>query len=222
MHNLRLAERNHVIGPGIRRAAVGLAIEALVFEKQDGIVAANGGAQQSGGIERVRGKYYAQPGNMREHALAALRVIDRASGKISADGHANHNRAREYIVRAPADDGQFVANLHHGGPDVVEELNLDYWFQSARSHARGPTHNGGLGQRRVEDAVGAELVLQAEGEFEDSAFAFHQLALQVLFAAAIGHVFTEDHDALVALHFVAQSYVDQVGHGFRSWLFAIC
>ena len=130
-------------------------------------------------------------------------------------------RARECIVRAPADHRQFVANLHHRRPDVVEELNLDHRLQPARGHARGAAHDRGLGQRRIEDAVRAKFVLQAEGELEDSAFAFHQLPLQVFFAAAIGYVFAEDHDALVALHFVAQRYVDQIGHGLGHRLLAI-
>jgi hypothetical protein len=62
-----------------------------VFQKQYGIVAANRGAQQASGIERIRRENNAQPRNVREHALAALRVIDGAAGKISADGHANHD-----------------------------------------------------------------------------------------------------------------------------------
>src|SRR5580700_4544395 len=59
------------------------------------------GAQQSCGIQRVRGKHDAQSGDMREHALAALRVINRAAGKISADGDSNYGRAGERIIRPP-------------------------------------------------------------------------------------------------------------------------
>ena len=76
-------------------------------------------------------------------------------------------------------------------------------------------------KRSVEDAIVAELALQAERQLEDSALAFHQLALQVFFAAAIGHVFAEDHDAFVALHLVAQRGIDQVGHGFGGGLLAV-
>ena len=67
----------------------------------------------------------------------------------------------------------------------------------------------------------AKLVLQPKRQLENSALAFHQLALQVFFAAAIGHVFAEDHDALVALHLVAQGHVDQIGHGLRRGLLAV-
>src|ERR1700683_1651432 len=221
MNDLRLAERDHVIRSGISRAPVSFAVQPLGFQKQYRIVAADCGAQQSSGIERVRWEDNPEPRNVREHALAALRVINCAAGKISADGDSNYDRARKSIIRTPADYRQLIANLHHGRPDVVEELNLDYRLQAALSHSRGAAHDGGLGQRRVEDAVRAKLALQAEGEFEDSALALYQLALQVFFAAAIGHVFTEDHDALVALHFIAKRYIDQIGHGFRSGLLAI-
>ena len=192
-----------------------------MLEEQDRVVAADRGAQQAGGVLRVRRKHDAQPGDVREDALAALRVIDGAAGEVSADGDANHDGAGESVVRAPADHAEFVANLHHRRPDVVEELNLDDRLQAARGHARGAAYDGGLGQRRVEDAVAAEFVLQAEGEFEDSAFAFDQLALQIFFAAAVADVFAENHDALVALHFIAQRRGDQVGHGLGGNLFAV-
>ena len=35
---------------------------------------------------------------------------------------------------------------------------------------------------------------------------FTSFCLQIFFAAAIGHVFAEDHDALVALHLIAQAW----------------
>ena len=68
----RLAKRNHEIRPGIRRPAKGLAIQPLVLQEQHRIIAADGGSQQPVGIQRVRGKADAQPGRVRENALAAL------------------------------------------------------------------------------------------------------------------------------------------------------
>ena len=53
-HDLGLAEGDGVIGAGIGAAAEGLAIEALVLEEEHGVVAADGGAQQAVGVERVR------------------------------------------------------------------------------------------------------------------------------------------------------------------------
>src|SRR2546427_4143879 len=35
---------------------------------------------------------------------------------------------------APADEGQLVADLHEGGPDVVEELDLHHRLETADGH----------------------------------------------------------------------------------------
>ena len=58
--------------------------------------------------------------------------------------------------------------------------------------------------RRVEHALRAELALQSGGQLEDAALALHHLLAQIFFAAAIGDVFAENDDALVALHLIAQ------------------
>ncbi len=60
--------------------------------------------------------------------------------------------------------------------------------------------------RRIENAVGTEVALQAGGQLEYAAFAFDQLLLQILLAAAIGDVFPENHNALIAPHLVAQAW----------------
>src|SRR2546423_15068148 len=60
-HALRFAERDREVGPWVGRLAVGLAIDALVLEEQDGIVAADRGPQQAVRIERGAGADHAQP-----------------------------------------------------------------------------------------------------------------------------------------------------------------
>ena len=149
-HDFRLAEGDGVIGAGMRRAVVGFAVEALVFQEQHGIVAADGGAQQAAGVEGVRRKNHVQAGNVRENAFAALAVIDGAAVQISADGHTDHQRRGQGVVGAPAEGGELVANLHHRGPDVIEELDLDDRLHAARRHADGAADDGGLGDGRVE------------------------------------------------------------------------
>src|ERR1700722_19750893 len=95
LHDSCFAEWDHVIGTGIRSASVGFAVEAFVLQKQNRVVAADGGAQQSSGIERVGWEHDSHAGSMREDALATLRVVDRASGEITADGNANDHGRRE-------------------------------------------------------------------------------------------------------------------------------
>ena len=73
--------------------------------------------------------------------------------------------------------GSSLRSCMHRGPDVIEELDLDHRLQSARGHADGAADDVGLRQRRVEDAVGAELALQSGGQLEDAALALDLLLL---------------------------------------------
>src|SRR5580700_2844949 len=99
---------------------------------------------------------------MRENALATLRVVNGSASQISTDRNPNHAWRRKPVVGAPADQRKFIAQLHHGGPDVVEELNLDHRLHPARGHADRATHDVRFRQRRIEYAIGTEVVLQAE------------------------------------------------------------
>src|SRR5689334_12896502 len=108
---------------------------------------------------------------MREDNLAGLAVIGTTSGQISPDRRANHRRSLKVPRRAPASDDQFVANLHHGRPDVVEELHLSHRLQTANRHADRAACNGSFREWRIENAVGSEAALQAGGGLENSPFA---------------------------------------------------
>src|SRR6185437_10111093 len=124
-------------------------------------------------VERIRGKYDPQSGNMSKDALSALRMVNRAARQISANGHTNHARRGKAVVGAPANDRQFVTHLHHRRPDVIEELNFDDWFQAAHCHARRSPDNAGFRNGRIEDTVRTKFTLQAKREFEDAALAFY-------------------------------------------------
>src|SRR5579864_2066934 len=116
-------------------------------------------------------------------------------------------------IGAPANHGKLIANLVERRPDVVEELNFYYRLQAARSHARRPAHDVGFGQRRIEDALAAVLRLQARSQLENAAFALDLLALEIFLATAVGHVFAENDDALIAFHLVLQAGINEIGHG---------
>ena len=72
---------------------------------------------------------------MREGHFAALAVINRAAGEVAADRNANHDGRFEMSGGAPANRGHLIAQLHHGRPDVIEELNFGNRFQAANGHA---------------------------------------------------------------------------------------
>src|SRR2546430_17435410 len=85
----RLAERNHEVRARVGRLIVGLAVEVLVLEEEDGVIAADGGPQQAVRVERRAGTDDAQSGNGREHDGPGLRVVDGATLQVSAVGDAH-------------------------------------------------------------------------------------------------------------------------------------
>src|SRR5581483_9822940 len=133
---------------------------------------------------------------MRECHLAALAVIDRAAIQIPADSDANDHGSLEAVIRAPSDRNQLVANLHHGWPDVINELNLGNRFQSPLRHTNRPANNRRFCQGTVEAPRWSEFALQAVSCIEYSTLSFN--FLEVRHAAAICDIFAENNDVRVA------------------------
>src|SRR5205823_694013 len=102
-----------------------------------------------------------------------------------------HRRAR-----APAllcGDGD---ELVPGARDEVRELHLRYRAHAHERRARAAADDRGLGERRVDDAPGAELLLEAERDLEGAAIDADVLA---------------DHEhALVAAHLHAKPIGDRL------------
>ena len=142
--------------------------------------------------------------------LARLRVVRRAAAEVPADRRPYHHRAREGVVRAVPQHRHLVAHLHHRGPDVVEELDLDDRLDAAHRHADRAPDDVRFRQRRVEDAGAAERALQAVGDLEDAPLAGDRLERRL--AAGVGDVFAEDHDPRIARHLVFQRAVDGRDH----------
>src|SRR6266851_6354604 len=169
--DVRFAEGNSVVGSGIFGAIVGLAIEVLVLEEHHRIIAADGSAEQPGDIERRGGHDDAKAGAVREDRFTALAVVDAAAGEVAANRYAQHRGGFEIAIGAPAQDAQLVANLHHRGPDVTEDLDFGDGLEAASGHTDGAADDAGFGERRVENAVVAVFSLQAGGGFENAALA---------------------------------------------------
>src|SRR6185436_15296281 len=108
---------------------------------------------------------------MRKDALAGLAVIRTAAAQVPADRHADDHRARRGVARTVSQHRHLVADLHHRGPDVIKELNLDNRLQPACRHPDAAADDRGFGERRIEHAVVAEEALQAVCDLEDTALA---------------------------------------------------
>src|SRR5439155_25098396 len=112
-------------------AVVHLAIEALVFEEEDGVLALERRPEQTGGIACTRRHDDEEPGDVREDVLAGLRVPDGAALEIAADRDAQHHRDGPHTVRPPARRRGLGLDLLHSRPDVVEELDLGGRMEAA-------------------------------------------------------------------------------------------
>ena len=129
-------------------------------------------------------------------------------------GDANDGGGGQGSVGAPANERQFVAELMHGGPDVVEELNFDDWLEAARR----PCRRRG---RRCWLRPAAELKTRSQPNshcrpavsLKTPPLPLTSLCSRYSSRRAVGDVFAEDDDARVAAHFVVQAGVDEVGHG---------
>src|SRR5260370_6052273 len=115
-------------------------------------------------------------------------------GEKTADGHAQNGGTFEVAVGAPAKDTQLTANLHHGRPDVVEELNFGDGLEAAGGHADGAANDAGFGEGRVENAIVAVFSLQAGSGFEDAALAFD--VLEIFLTAGVGDGLAKNRDAV--------------------------
>ena len=206
-----LAERNRKIGPGMLRTVVRLAVEMLVLEEHHRIVAADGRAQKTRDVQRRGRHHHPQAWTVGKNRFSALAVIHTAAGEVAADGHANDHRRFERPIRTPAHHAQLIANLHHGRPDVVEELDFRDGLQAAYGHPQGAPDDAGFRERGIENPVVAVFALQSRGGFEDAALPLH--VPEVVFAAGVSDVFAENGDALVARHLVGQCQRHHFNHG---------
>src|SRR5580658_3539528 len=89
-NHTRFAERNRKVCARVWRAIVWLAVEMFVLEEQNRIVGANGGAQQAAHVQGGGRHHHAKSGNVGEGNLAALAMVDRAAGEISAERYPHH------------------------------------------------------------------------------------------------------------------------------------
>src|SRR6267143_2266946 len=87
-----------------------------------------------------------------------------------------------------------VADLVEGAADEIHELEFGDGAHAGERRYEGRAHDGGLGDGRVDDALGAEAVDETVRDFER--------------AAVNADVFAEAEDGGVAVHFFPDSLAD--------------
>ena len=172
----------------LRHLALDAAVEVLVLEVEDGVRILDRADEQALRVLRRRRADALEAGDVRERRLGVLRV-ERPAREAAARREAHDDRHRR--ARAPAllrrDRDEVIPRAR----DEVGELHLGDGAQAHDRRAGRAADDRGLGERGVDDAPRAELLLEAERDLER--------------AAVDADVLADEEDALVAPHLGAQA-----------------
>ena len=185
----RFADGDHVISGG--DFTLNAAVEIFVLEEDAGIVVSNGSFDQTFGVVGRGRANDLETGIVNEPHFGILRV-EWAAVNVSAAGAAQDERGgRAPEVMSLRDH---VGDLVEGAADEVHELEFGDGAHASERGSKGRAYNGGLGDGRVDDSLGAETVDESVGDFEG--------------AAVDADVFAEAEDGWVAVHFFPDSLAD--------------
>ena len=119
-------------------------------------------------VVRGRGAHHPQPRSVGEvHLRALLVVLHRAD--VPAVRDPDHDRHADRALVPVGDLRELRGDLVERGEDEPVELDLAHRPEPAHREADRGADDAGFGQRRVEDALLAELGLQPLGHAEHSA-----------------------------------------------------
>ena len=172
------------------------AVQVLVLEVEHRVRIVQRRQQQALGVGRRGRARDLQTRHVREAGLGVLRV-EGAAGEAAAARQPHHD--------GDADAGSVMLLGRHGHDVVpgagheVGELHLRDGAHAGDRGARAGADDGGLGQRRVDHARGAELLLEPVRGLEG--------------AAGRADVLPDDEDALVPAQLVAERLPDRLDVG---------
>ena len=142
------------------------AVEIFVLKKDAGIVVADGSLDQAFGVVGGGRADDFKAGIVDEPHFGILRV-EGAAVNVSTAGAAQderNGRAPE-IVRFR----HHVADLVEGAADEVHELEFGDGTHAGKRRSEGRAYDGGFGDGRVDDTLGAKAVDETVGDFERAA-----------------------------------------------------
>src|SRR6478735_10725919 len=185
-------------------------VAPLRLEEDHRVVAGHGLLDHPVGVLGVAARDDAQARGVGEVGLGALGVVFRAAD-AAPERDADHHRDLDRAEGTGVHLGDLADDLVEGRIDEAVELDLADGAVAAQRHADRGADDAGLGERAVDDAVLAEVLLQALGDAED--------------ATELADVLTDEHDLGVGLHGLAQAVGDALaerdllelaGHQFAS------
>ena len=185
---------------GRRVVEVGLVgvVLALRLEEDHRVVGGDGLLDHPVAVDRVGAGDDLQARGVRELRLRALRVVlDRTDAATERDP--DDHRHRRAALGAVVHLRDLAHDLVVRRVDEAVELDLHHGPVATQGHPDRRTDDAGLGQRRVDDPVLAEVLLQSVGDPED--------------ATELADVLAHDQDLGVVLHRLAQPHVEALGEG---------
>ncbi len=200
-HHARLADRHDIVVE--LRHFAGVAVEHLVLEEDDGIGIADRGLQEAlvvGG--RVR-RDHLQARNLRvpgRIVLAVLRGDARGGAVRPAEHDGAAHLAAGHIERLGRGVDDLVDRLH----GEIEGHELDDRLQARHRRTDADAGKAVLGDRRVDDAAGAEFLQQA----------LRDLVGALIFGDFLAH----DEDVGVAAHLFGHRVAQRFADGLRDEL----
>ena len=184
-HDPRLADRQDII---VELGHVeALAVEQLILEEDDRVLAADRGLEQALGVGRVIGRDDDQAGHAGVPRAVILAVL-RADPARRAVGPAEHDRAAHLAARHIIGLGRRIDDVVDRLHREVEGHELDDRLQPAHRRARAEAGKAIFGDRRVDHALRPELVEQALGD--------------LVGALILGDFLAHHEHAVVAAHFL--------------------
>jgi hypothetical protein len=142
-----------------------LAVEVLVLDEDDRVVVADRRLEQALGVRGGRRDRDEQAGHVEEQRLPRVRVR-RAELVAGALRHAHDERHADLAAEHVVDVRGVVDDLVHRQQREVDRHELDDRAQAEHRRADAHADDRVLGDRRVADALLAELLEQAGGDLE--------------------------------------------------------
>src|ERR1700677_1695938 len=187
--NVRFADGNDVVPSG--NFTLDTPIKIFVLKKYAGVIIADCGFDQALGVVGRGRANHLEAGIVDEPHLGILRVERTAVNVSTAWAAEDKRRERAPEVVRLRDH---VADLVHGAGDEIHELKFGDRAHAGERRSEGRADDGGLGDGRVDDALGTEAVDESVGDFEG--------------AAVDADVFAQAEDGGVVLHLFPDSLAD--------------
>ena len=194
----RLADRKHVI---VELGHVEmLAVEQLVLEEHDRVVGPDRGLEQALGVGRAVRADHHQPRHVRVPAAVILAVLG-GDPRRGAVGPAEHDRAAHLPARHIIGLGRRIDDVVDRLHREVEGHELDDRPKAAHRRAGAETGKAIFGDRRVDDALGPELL--------------EQILRDLVGALIFGDLLADHEHPLVAPHLLRHRVAQRLaqGHG---------